>query len=220
MQKSSAILSAHPINLKRIEQGQPPANSIWLWGEGSVPRLPAFETKYHVQGAVVAAVDLIKGLGLSAGLEIIEVEGATGSIRTNFTGKIQAALDALRSGRDYVFLHIESADEAGHQGVLATKLWSVEQIDQVVGQVIAALDDFDDFRLLLTPDHPTPVHRKTHTSEPVPFLIFDKNTPYAADSDRKYDEVSAEKSGIYLPVGHELMGHFISGSYTSLKTGR
>jgi 2,3-bisphosphoglycerate-independent phosphoglycerate mutase len=216
MKRSFEFLSAHPINVRRVAQGLRPANSIWLWGAGSAPLLPAFADAYHLRGAVVAAVDLIKGIGLSAGLDVVTVEGATGGIKTNFTGKIQAALEALRQGYDYVFVHIESTDEAGHQGVLATKLWAVEQIDLALGPVITALDDFDEIRILLTPDHPTPVHRKTHTADPVPFMIFEKDAPYAPDASRRYDEAGARATGITVPVGHTLMECFISGSYRNL----
>jgi 2,3-bisphosphoglycerate-independent phosphoglycerate mutase len=213
MRRSYALLSRHPINQKRVAAGLNPANSIWLWGEGTVPLLPSFRETYQLRGAVVAAVDLLKGIGISAGLDIIEVEGATGGIKTNFSGKIQAALNALREAYDYVFLHIESTDEAGHQGVLETKIWAVEQIDQVVGAVQAALPDFDAIRVLLTPDHPTPVHLKTHTSAPVPFMIFEKDKAYAPDPARRYDESTAAATGVLIAPGHELMGKFIAGTY-------
>ena len=212
MQQSFEILAKHPINQKRIAAGKPPANSIWLWGEGSVPLLPNFQEKYQLSGAVVAAVDLIKGIGQCAGMEVLEVEGATGGIHTNFAGKIEAALQALKKGTDYVFVHIESADEAGHQGVLETKIWSIEQIDQlVIGRIREALADFDELKVLITPDHPTPVHLKTHVSDPVPFMVFEANHPYQPDENRVYDEATAKASGLFISPGHSLMDYFIKG---------
>jgi 2,3-bisphosphoglycerate-independent phosphoglycerate mutase len=210
MLKSQDILQNHPINLKRIAQGLKPANSIWLWGQGTRPRLSSFADKYHLKGAVVAAVDLVKGLGICAGLDLITVEGATGGVHTNFAGKAQAAIEALKGNYDFVYVHIESPDESGHQGVTDTKVWSIEQVDdKVFGLLRESLADFEDIRILVTPDHPTPVKLKTHTSDPVPFMIFDKNNPIT-DSPGKYDEESAEK-GIFVAEGHKLMDLLING---------
>ncbi len=208
MFKSQKILKEHPVNQRRIEFGQNPADSVWFWGEGRKPFLNNFADKYKLQGSVVAAVDLVKGLGICAGLRPVSVAGATGSIETNFAGKAQAALDELKNGQDFVYLHIESPDEAGHQGSLKSKIWSIEQIDgEVLGLVLKAMDQFDDFRLMLLPDHPTPLSTRTHSNDPVPFMIFDKNHP-VTDSIGVYDEISSEE-GLFIKKGHELMDLFI-----------
>ncbi|MDR1615882.1 MAG: cofactor-independent phosphoglycerate mutase [Syntrophomonadaceae bacterium] len=213
MKKSFDILERHPLNSKRKERGQAPANSIWLWGEGRKPHLTSFTARFNLKGSVVAAVDLVKGLGISAGLTPIKVEGATGGIKTDFAGKCKAALDELRRGQDFVYLHIESPDEAGHQGNLKQKIWSIEQIDQlVVGQVLNCLEEFKALKILLQPDHPTPVATKTHSSAPVPFMIFD-NTNVSFNPGSVYDEVSV-RDGLFIDPGCELMEFFITGKLT------
>jgi 2,3-bisphosphoglycerate-independent phosphoglycerate mutase len=210
MLKSEEILKNHPVNRTRITKGQNPANSIWLWGEGRRPALPGFKDKYGLNGSVVCAVDLVRGLGICAGLTHVKVPGATGSVETNFAGKARAALDELKRGQDFVYLHIESPDEAGHQGNLKSKLWSIEQIDkEVVGLVLAEMDDFDQLRIMLLPDHRTPLAIRTHSSEPVPFLIYDKGQP-VKDGVGQYDEESALK-GDLVSNGYSLMDRFIRG---------
>ncbi|KUG05340.1 hypothetical protein ASZ90_017225 [hydrocarbon metagenome] len=210
MMKSHAILNGNPINKKRRSAGQNPATSAWFWGEGKKPALDSFESLYGLNGSVVAAVDLVKGLGISAGLKSIEVEGATGAIETNFAGKARAALDELKKGQDFVYVHIESPDESGHQGSLKHKIWSIEQIDQeVVGMVIDELEQFDDLRVMIIPDHPTPLSIRTHSREPVPFMIFDKNNPIK-DGIGVYDEKSSDH-GMFFLEGHKLMEYFITG---------
>lgn len=209
MLKSYEILKNHPVNLNRSEKGQKPANSIWLWGEGRRPFLPSFKDKYNLNGSVVCAVDLVRGLGICAGLTPVRVEGATGSVKTNFAGKARAALDELKQGQDFVYLHIESPDEAGHQGNLKSKIWSIEQVDQyILGLLLKELDDFSQIRVMLLPDHPTPLSIRTHSSDPVPFLIYDKNKPVKGAG--KYDEKSAQR-GIFIAKGHNLMDQFIRG---------
>jgi len=208
MVKSEEILKNHPVNKKRIEKGQNPANSIWFWGEGRRPSLPIFKQKYGLNGSVVCAVDLVRGIGMCAGLNPVKVEGATGGVKTNFAGKARAALDELKRGQDFVYLHIESPDEAGHQGNLESKIWSIEQIDkEIVGLLLQELDDFDQIRAMLLPDHPTPLSTRTHSIDPVPFLIFDKNNPIK-DAVGKYDEKHAAK-GLFIAEGYELMDRFI-----------
>lgn len=208
MQASQAVLAQHPVNLARIEQGLKPANSIWLWGEGYRPNMDSFAAKYGIQGSVVCAVDLVKGLGLCAGLIPVKVEGATGSIKTNFTGKARAALDELKRGQDFVYLHIESPDEAGHQGDMAAKIWAVEQIDQqVLGLILEEMEEFDDLRLLIMPDHPTPITTKTHNSDPVPFMLYDKNHPHSSSA-REFNESTASE-GVFFEDGFKLMDYFI-----------
>lgn len=209
MKKSETILQAHPINEKRRTKGLNPATSIWLWGQGGRPALDSFKEKYGIEGSVVSAVDLVKGLGICAGLNPVKVEGATGAIVTDFAGKAEAALNELRRGQDFVYLHVESPDEAGHQGELEKKIWAIEQVDQeIVGRVIDALDRFEELRILIMPDHPTPISVRTHTSEPVPFLLFDKNRPVHGGS--VYNEGTA-LLGSFYDNGPQLMDHFIKG---------
>lgn len=210
MMKSEALLINHPVNIARREKGLNPATSLWFWGEGRKPSLDSFADKYSLKGSVVAAVDLVKGLGICAGLKPVKVAGATGGVRTNFAGKARAALDELKNGQDFVYLHIESPDEAGHQGELETKLWSIEQVDQeVIGLIISELKDFDDIRVMLLPDHPTPLAVRTHTSDPVPVMIYDKNHPFS-DGPGRYDEETA-LPGRFFAQGCELMDYFIRG---------
>lgn len=208
MKKSTAILKNHPVNEERRRKGLNPATSVWLWGEGSKPALSSFADKYNLKGSVVAAVDLVKGLGICAGLKPVIVPGATGGVETDFAGKARAALDELKSGQDFVYLHIESPDEAGHQGKMETKVWSIEQVDKlVVGMVLNEMASFDDLRVMLLPDHRTPIALRTHTSDPVPYMIFDKNRP-CLNSIGKYDEEAAVE-GKFFPDCTILMDHFI-----------
>jgi len=210
MMASEGILTNHPVNQSRIERGLHPANSLWFWGEGTKPALDSFAYKYQLQGSVVAAVDLVRGLGICAGLKPIKVEGATGGIVTNFAGKARAALDELKNGQDFVYLHIESPDEAGHQGDLEAKIWAIEQIDQeVLGLILQEMDSFDELRVLLMPDHPTPLAIKTHTEDPVPFMLFDKNHPHASGMEC-FNEENA-RQGLVIEEGYQLMDGFIKG---------
>lgn len=209
MVRSEQILKDHPINTKRKNEGLNPANSVWFWGEGQTPSLTPFKDKYNLTGSVVAAVDLVKGIGISAGLKAVEVEGATGGIETNFIGKAEAALNELKRGQDFVYLHIESPDEAGHQGSLEKKIWAIEQIDKhVLGLIYSKLEEFDNIRILLLPDHPTPLSVRTHTSDPVPFMLFDKNHPVKNELG-SYDEETADK-GVFINNGYELMEMFVN----------
>jgi 2,3-bisphosphoglycerate-independent phosphoglycerate mutase len=208
MIESEKLLAGHPINLSRKKNSLKPANSIWLWGEGKKPKLPSFKTKYGLRGSVVAAVDLVKGLGVCAGLSPVAVKGATGSIQTDFSAKARAAIEELKSGQDFVYLHIESPDESSHQGSLTDKIWSIEQIDEkVVGLVIESLQAFPDIRIMLLPDHATPLATRTHSRDPVPFMIFDKNHPVVGGVG-KYNEFSA-LNGVTIRSGHQLMDYFI-----------
>lgn len=210
MQASQAILKNHPVNQARTEKGLNPANSIWLWGDGFRPNMDSFTDKYGLKGSVVCAVDLVRGLGICAGLTPVAVEGATGSIKTNFAGKARAALDELKRGQDFVYLHIESPDEAGHQGDMKAKIWAIEQIDQqVLGLVLEEIGSFDDLRVLVMPDHPTPISIKTHSTDPVPFMLYDKNHPQASSA-QEFNEVTAA-GGTYFEDGYKLMDYFIRG---------
>ena len=210
MKKSQGLLDDHPVNQQRRKKGHPPANSIWLWGEGVRPSMPTFQELYGISGSVVAAVDLVKGLGICGGLKPVAVEGATGAVMTNFAGKIKAALKCLHQGDDFVYLHIESPDEAGHQGNLSTKIWSIEQIDsQVLGPLMEELNKFDHIRVLVMPDHPTPLRTRTHSAKPVPYMLYDSKDPCQVGP-KVYDEISAAR-GLFISDGHLLMKYFIQG---------
>lgn len=211
MIKSYDILKDHPVNKARVEKGLRRANSIWLWGEGKRPSLARFDEKYGIKGSVISAVDLIKGIGLLAGLKNVEVEGATGNIHTNFLGKAQAALNELESGQDFVYLHVEAPDECGHRNEVENKVRSIELIDeQIVGTLLKGMEKYDDYRIMVLPDHPTPLSLRTHTSEPVPFLIYQKSKPVKSGLD-SYTEELAKSTGVYFPDGYKLMDHFIKG---------
>ena len=209
MQKSALLLQDHPINVQRVEKGLAPANSIWLWGEGGKPSLSSFKEKYALNASVVCAVDLVRGLGLSAGMKAVTVNGATGGIQTNFAGKAEAAIKELQNGQDFVYLHIESPDEAGHQGNLETKVWAIEQIDQeVVGPIMKAFAGQEDFRIMILPDHPTPLELRTHTSDPVPFMIFDRLKKIKPGHALQYNEETA-RQGTFVESGPALLDLFI-----------
>ena len=188
------ILARHPVNLKRVAAGKRPANAIWLWGQGPAPAMPAFSELHGLRGAMISAVDLLKGIGVYAGLEVINVPGATGTIDTNYAGKVQAALNALHR-LDFVYLHIEAPDEAGHEGDLVQKVRAIELFDQkAVGPLIDGLKDSgEDWRVLLLPDHATPISTKTHSRDPVPFAIM--GTGIEADDVERFDEQSAKLGG-------------------------
>jgi 2,3-bisphosphoglycerate-independent phosphoglycerate mutase len=211
MEDSRKLLERHEINLVRIDLKENPANMIWLWGQGKKPNLPKFIDKFGITGSVISAVDLIKGLGRFLGLEVINVEGATGYYDTNYSGKADAALRSLKT-RDFVFVHVEAPDEAGHNGDLREKITAIERFDQlIVGKILEEFKNRDDFRLLVLPDHATPVSLKTHTAEPVLFGIFGRDIPKGTFA--AYSEKEAEKSGLYFDKGYELMEYFIRGSH-------
>jgi 2,3-bisphosphoglycerate-independent phosphoglycerate mutase len=210
MERSVSIMQRHPVNEKRIAAGKRPANSIWLWGQGKRPSVPRYSEKYGVKGALISAVDLTKGLGVCAGLKIIDVPGATGWIDTNYSGKAEYALNALEDA-DFVYIHVEAPDEAGHCGNLEFKIKAVEDLDElVVGPVFRGLKDrFGDFRLLLMPDHATPIKERTHTSEPVPFIVYDSRRE-SNNVGATYDESIASREGIMVvEQGYFLMDYLI-----------
>jgi len=206
--KSMDILKDHPVNKKRISEGKKPANSIWLWGQGKTPSLPTFKEKYGVSGALISAVDLTKGLGILAGFHIINVPGATGWIDTNYVGKAEYALNSLERV-DFVYIHIEAPDEAGHQGDYKLKIKALEDIDSIVVKRVldGASKRFKEFKILLLPDHPTPVKVKTHTAEPVPFIIYDSTKEY--EKKRKFSEEIVISPDIQIEEGFKLMDLFI-----------
>lgn len=204
LNSSQMLFSQHPVNKKRKENGQLPANSIWLWGHGKSPRIESYREKFGLSGAVISAVDLIKGIGVCAGLDIINVAGATGYIDTNYQGKAEAALAALET-RDFVYLHVEAPDEAGHSGNLEHKIQAIEDFDaQVVGPVLEGMKKFGEYRVLCMPDHPTPLSLMTHTSDPVPFVLYKGETeenPRIAG----YDEDSARGMDLVIEDGFRMM---------------
>jgi len=211
MRQSNAILAEHEINKRRVARGLRPANSIWIWGEGKKPLLSSFYAKYKLTGSVISAVDLIKGLGLCAGFDSIDVEGATGTIHTNFVGKAKAAVAELKKGKDFVYVHLEAPDECGHRGEIMNKVKSIELIDeQVVKVIVEELNKANiDFKLMLLPDHATPLSRRTHTHDRVPFLIYQSNME--KDKVQTYDEICAKNAEFYIEDGYKLMDYFING---------
>lgn len=207
MKKSYGLLKDHPVNQKRIEKGLRPANSIWLWGEGVRKDLTPFEEKYGLKGAMISAVDLLKGIGKFTGMKVIDVPGATGYIDTNFGGKAQAAIDALRSGSDFVYIHVEAPDECGHRFEIENKVKSIELIDGLILAPILKAFEGEEIKILICPDHPTPLALKTHTNAPVPYLIYDsRKTEKGVD---RFCEESAEQTGNFVGVGHTLMERFL-----------
>lgn len=210
MKKSYDILKDHPVNLDRIKRGLRPANSIWIWGNGTKPNLDTYAEKFGIRGAVVSAVDLIKGIGVCAGLDVIDVIGATGNVHTNFDGKAEAAIRALRSGDDFVYVHLEAPDEAGHRHEIENKVKAIELIDEkIVAPIVAALKaDGEDFAILIMPDHPTPLAIRTHTSDPVPYIIY-RSGNCTNGSVRIYSEKEAAKTGIVTEHGYTLMNKLL-----------
>lgn len=214
MARSYALLKDHPVNLARIKRGLKPANSCWFWGEGTKPALPSFYETHGVRGGVVSAVDLIKGIGLCAGMDVVDVEGATGNINTNFAGKGAAALSLLQNGCDLVYIHVEAPDESGHRHELENKIKSIERIDaDILGQILPALRrNHEPFRVLLMPDHPTPIALRTHTSDPVPFVLYEEGRQ-AQPRAEVYTEEMAKETGLFVQKGHSLMEKLIKGDF-------
>ena len=204
MERSYELLKDHPVNLKRIKEGKNPANSLWFWGDGTKPNLQKFENKFNLKGGIISAVDLLKGIGKLANMRVIEVEGATGNYDTNFSGKAKACLDNLKD-LDFIYLHMEAPDECGHHGDTKNKIFSIEQIDElVVKPVIEGLKATgEDFAVLICPDHPTPLSIMTHCSDPVPYLVY-KSYKKVKGMD-SYDEESAKNAGNFVENGYMLI---------------
>lgn len=210
MEESFPILNAHPMNLARAEAGKHKANSLWFWGAGTKPSLQNFEEKTGLKGAMISAVDLLKGIAVGAGMKVYQVPGATGSLDTNYEGKAQAAVKALlEDGCDFVYIHVEAPDEMGHQGLIHEKVQSIEYLDQrLIALVKKAMDaSGEDYRMLILPDHPTPIRVRTHTGSPVPFLLYDSTHPEKKKA--KYSEAEAAATEDFEPDGYQLIDRLI-----------
>ncbi len=212
MQRSRAILADHPVNKKRQADGHKPASSIWLWGQGRRPAVPTIHERFGLDGSVISAVDLVRGLGVLAGLEVILVPGATGFLDTNYLGKGEYGLASLKR-KDFLFLHVEAPDEAGHMGSAEKKVQALEDFDQkVVGTILAGMRDHDEWRILLMPDHATPVAIKTHSDDPVPFAILSSEDLKRGTAKAvQYNEQSAKSTGVVVPEAWRIMERFIRG---------
>jgi len=212
MNSSQMLLKDHSVNIKREEEGHKPANSIWLWGQGRKPDMPTLKERFGIKGSIISAVDLVKGVGIYGGLNVVNVPGATGYIDTNYKGKAEYALKELET-RDFVCVHVEAPDEAGHAGNLKDKIRAIEEFDEkVVGTVLKGLERFKEFRLLVLPDHPTPIAKKTHTRDPVPFVIYSSNDRVKGQGSREqwaggkaFTEADAKASGLLMEEGHRLI---------------
>jgi len=211
MRESYDILKNHPVNIIRKEKGKNPANSAWLWSPGKKPALPSFEKKWGLKGTIISAVDLLKGIGICAGMNVVSVKGATGNINTDYEGKAQAAIKAFDDGYDFVYIHVEAPDECGHRGEVENKVRSIEYIDK---RILKTVYEYlragnDDYRILILPDHPTPLELRTHTGDPVPFMIY--------YSDKRYDgvasltEACAADKNLYYESGTSLISLMIKG---------
>ncbi len=211
MERSRAYLSNHDVNKVRIDLEENPANMIWLWGQGHRPKMPTFKERFHLTGAVITAVDLIKGIACYLGWDIIQVPGVTGYLDTNYTNKGQYAVKALETN-DVVLVHIEAPDEAGHEGNVHEKILAIEQVDsKIIGPLLEAKNIFRDLRILVLPDHYTPIVKRTHTPEPVPFVAYGSGIEKGIGL--PYSETNARASGLHIEEGHRLIEHFISGVF-------
>ena len=211
--KSYEILNNHPINVERAAKGLNKANSIWFWGAGTKPILTSFEEKTGKKGAMISAVDLLKGIAVGAGMDNKVVEGANGQLHTNYEGKAQAAVDALlKEGYDFAYVHVEAPDEMGHQGSAERKVQAIEYLDErIIRYVKEAMDASGEaYRMLILPDHPTPIEVRTHTSEPVPYLLYDNTKAQAHEHEWQYSEKCAAEGGIFHPQGHKLIDYLFS----------
>ncbi len=210
MEKSFDILNNHPLNVQRAAQGLNKANSLWFWGAGTKPSLSDFQEKTGLRGAMISAVDLLKGIAVGAGMEVIDVDGATGSLHTNYEGKANAAVKTLlEDGNDFVYIHVEAPDEMGHQGSMEHKIQAIENLDsRVIAPIKAAMDaSGEDYRMLILPDHPTPIHIRTHTSEPVPYILYDSRRQERRIA--HYTEADAAAIGELITNGYTLMEQFL-----------
>jgi 2,3-bisphosphoglycerate-independent phosphoglycerate mutase len=208
---SKPLLESHEINNNRSAAGKNMANMIWPWAQGRAPELPTFQEKYGIGGAMISAVDLLKGLGVYAGLDVINVPGATGFLDTNYKGKAEAALYALESG-DFVYVHVEAPDEAAHIGDIDAKIKAIEDFDrQVVGTVLNGVETFDEYKILLMPDHRTPISVRTHTRDPVPFAVLSNSD--GRDDVNEYNEFSVQSGSLGMVEGHRIMNYLMYGTF-------
>lgn len=211
MKKSYEILKNHPLNIERKKQGLNPANSCWFWGAGTKPALSSFEQKTHKKGAMISAVDLLKGIAVGASMKVITVEGANGGLHTNYEGKAQAAVDVLtKDGYDFVYVHLEAPDEMGHQGSMERKIQAIENLDaRIIKPIAEGLEACgEDFRMLILPDHPTPICIRTHTGDSVPYLLYDSTDKQ--NHTWHYNEAEAGQSGNFVDEGHTLIDYLFS----------
>jgi len=206
--QSQRLLKDHPVNQARQAKGLLPANSIWLWGQGRSPRMVTLKDRFGMEGYVISAVHLIKGIGMLAGLEVLEVPGATGYFDTNYDGKAQYALRGLRE-KDFVYVHVEAPDEAGHMGDLRVKIDAIEAFDEkVVGGILKGMREFKRYKVLVLPDHPTPLSVRSHTADPVPYVIYSNEDGALSTCGKRFDEISAGQTGISIEKGFELIERF------------
>ncbi|MGE5662838.1 MAG: cofactor-independent phosphoglycerate mutase [Deltaproteobacteria bacterium] len=211
MELSREVFPDHPVNRKRAAAGKLPGNSIWLWGQGKAPRMPTFRDKYGLSGSVVAAVDLIKGIGVYAGLETVAVPGATGYTDTNFRGKAEYALRELET-KDFVLIHVEAPDEAGHNGSVPEKVRAIERIDrEMLGPILDRARSGGDLSVLVLPDHPTPIAIRTHAQEPVPFIFYPTPPGLSPAPGKRYTEADAKATGQFVEAGTRLIGYLLAG---------
>lgn len=211
MKKSYEILANHPINIERKKKGLNPANSCWFWGAGTKPALSSFEDKTKKKGAMISAVDLLKGIAAGASMKVITVEGANGGLHTNYEGKAEAAVKVLtEDGYDFVYVHVEAPDEMGHQGSVDKKVKAIENLDEhVIKPIVQGMNDAgEDYRLVILPDHPTPICIRTHTGDDVPYLLFDSKKK--EEHTWKYNEREAAQTGKYIEEGHKLIDYLFS----------
>ncbi len=209
MKKGYELLKDHPVNLERIKRGKRPANSIWLWGEGTKPALDSFMDKFSKKGSMISAVDLLKGIAICADMNSVDVDGATGYIDTNFEGKCKAAIEEFKNGQDLVYIHVEAPDECGHRGEAQNKVRAIELIDEkILTPVVEFLRTYDDFAVLVCPDHPTPLCIKTHSSDPVPYLIYSSRGE--VDGVSIFTEETAKATGNYIAEGFTMMEYFLT----------
>ena len=210
MEKSFDVLNNHPLNVQRAAEGKNKANSLWFWGAGTKPSLGSFKEKTGLNGVMISAVDLLKGIAVGAGMDVVEVPGATGSLDTNYEGKAEAAVKALlEDGKDFVYVHVEGPDEMGHQGSIDHKILSIEYLDsRLIALVKKAMDESgEDYRMLVLPDHPTPIRCRTHTSNPVPYVLYDSTNEQKKAA--HYNEKEAAATCIFEPDGYKLMDEFL-----------
>jgi 2,3-bisphosphoglycerate-independent phosphoglycerate mutase len=211
MARSFDILNNHPLNLERAAQGKNKANSLWFWGAGTKPNLGSFTEKTGLKGAMISAVDLLKGMAVGAGMTLCEVPGATGSLHTNYEGKANAAIKALlEDGMDFVYIHLEGPDEMAHQGLMREKIQSIEYLDsRIAAPVVKAMEEAGEaFRMLILPDHPNLLRIRTHTADPVPYLLYDSTRQQRKIA--RYSEAEAAATGIFEAAGHKLLAKFLS----------